>query len=151
MVDVVTKDNRKTLDKILKNFDNCNFEDYIGLMSETDPEETKKGIWNEFGYSGDKRSTVPARPFVEPTYINNEKWIIQQVEKGLRTFRNPRNIMNIVSLRMVEKIRHKIDTMKYPKLAESTVAKKGHGMLLKDSYDMYGAIKTIRKDGGNNG
>lgn len=146
MVDVVTKDNRKILDKILKNFDNCNFEDYIGLMSETDPKATEKGLYNEFG-----TAKAPARPFVEPTYINNEKWIIQQVEKGLRTFRSPRNIMNIVSLRMVEKIRHKIDTMKYPKLAESTVAKKGHGMLLKDSYDMYGAIKTIRKDGGNNG
>lgn len=147
-VSVQVKDDRKKLDKILKNFDNCNFEDYIGLMSDLDPEATKKGIWNEFGYDGDKRSPVPSRPFVEPTYINNEKWIIQQVEKGLRSFRSPRAILNIVSLKMVEKIRHKIDTMKYPKLAESTVKKKGHGKLLKDSYDMYSSIKTIRIDGG---
>ncbi|MGL5712969.1 MAG: hypothetical protein ACRCX2_08115 [Paraclostridium sp.] len=142
-VSVQVKDDRKKLDKILKNFDNCNFEDYIGLMSDLDTEATEKGLFNEFG-----TSKAPSRPFVEPTYINNEKWIIQQVEKGLRSFRSPRAILNIVSLKMVEKIRHKIDTMKYPKLAESTVKKKGHGKLLKDSYDMYSSIKTIRIDGG---
>lgn len=141
MVEVQVEDNRKVIDKILKNFDNCNFEDYVGLFSSVDPVATQKGIWNEFG-----TAKAPARPFIEPTYQSNEKYLQQQVIKHLRQFDSPRDFMRVLSIKMVDKVRHKIDTMKYPKLKESTTIKKGHGKLLKDSYEMYTSITTIRKE-----
>ena len=138
-INVVTKDDRSKLDKILTNFNDVNFEDKIGLLSDVNENATKKGIYNEFG-----TAIAPARPFLEPTYLKNENYIIQQIKKYLRAFENPYNFMNVISSTMVDKIKHKIDKMKYPRLAKSTIARKGHNMLLKDTMEMYEAI-TYRR------
>lgn len=45
---------------------------------------------------------------------------------------------------MVDKIKHKIDVMKYPKLAPSTIIRKGRDDLLKDTEKMYQAITKVR-------
>lgn len=139
-VNVVQKDDRRKIDKILVNFEDCNFEDYIGLISSINPVETQRGIYNEYG-----TANAPARPFIEPTYLKNEKYLIQQVLKNLKKFESPKVFISKLSGEMVEKIRYKIDIMKYPKLAPSTVARKGHDKLLKDTYEMYNAIKTVRR------
>lgn len=139
-IKVVQKDDATKINKILNNFDDCNFEDYIGLISSIDPVETQRGIYNEYG-----TSNAPARPFMEITYLKNEKYLIQQVLKNVKKFESPKVFIAKLSGEMVEKIRHRIDIMKYPKLAPSTVARKGHGKLLKDTNEMYNAIKTIRR------
>lgn len=140
-VNVVTKDDRRKLDKILNNFDNTNFSDYIGLFSEINEKATQKGIFNEFG-----TAKAPARPFVEPTYLKNEKWMIQQVKKNLKKFNSPKVFMTVMSEELVDKTKHTIDVMKYPQLAESTIIKKGNDKLLIDTKEMYEAITTTREE-----
>lgn len=138
-IDVVVKDDRTKIDKILSNFNDVNFEDKVGLLSEVNANATEKGLYNEFG-----TAFAPARPFLVPTFLKNKNYIIQQVKKHLRAFDNPYSFMNDISTTMVQKIKHKIDVMKYPRLADSTVQRKGHDMLLKDTMEMYNAITYKR-------
>ena len=42
--DVVVKDDRTVIDKLIADYDNVNIEYNIGLFASTDPKETKKGI-----------------------------------------------------------------------------------------------------------
>lgn len=136
---VVTKDDRKKLDLIFNNFDNVHFDDYIGIIGELTPNVVDRAIYNEYG-----TPNAPSRPFLEPTVLKNQNYITQQVKKNIRKIINPYDFMNIISQTMVDKIKHKIDTMKYPKLAESTIKRKGRDDLLKDTEEMYKSITYKR-------
>ncbi|MGL4998724.1 MAG: hypothetical protein ACRC5T_07115 [Cetobacterium sp.] len=133
-------DKRAKWDKLLSDYSKGTINDYIGIFASTDKEEAKKAIFNEFG-----TAKAPPRPFLVPTYIDNEKWINQQVLKSLKKLESPRLFMNVISLRLVEKVKHKINTMKHPKLAPSTIKKKGHAKLLIETGDMLNSIKHKRE------
>lgn len=136
---VVTKDNRAKIDLIFSNFDNGNIDDYIGIIGELTPNVVDRAVYNEYG-----TANAPSRPFLEPTVLKNKNYITQQVKKHLRKLENPNDFMNIISQSMVDKIKHKIDTMKYPRLAESTIKRKGRNDLLKDTEEMYRSITYKR-------
>ncbi|MGL5050598.1 MAG: hypothetical protein ACRC6E_08260 [Fusobacteriaceae bacterium] len=133
-------DKKVKWDKLSTNYANGKINDYIGIFASTNKEEAKKAIWNEFG-----TAKAPPRPFIVPTYIDNEKWINQQVLKSLKKLESPKLFMNVISLRLVEKVKHKINTMKHPKLAPSTIKKKGHGKLLVETGDMLSSVKHKRE------
>lgn len=129
------------MDQFIANFDNCNFDEFVGLISNLNPKEAQKGIFNEFG-----TSKAPARPFLEPSYLKNEKWIIQQVIKNAKKLKSPKQTVDEIGDEMVDRIKHKINVMKYPKLAQSTIKRKGRDDLLKDTEKMYQAIRKVRID-----
>jgi len=140
--DVIVKDDRTVIDKLIADYDNFNVEYNIGLFDSTDSEEAQKGIYNEFG-----TSTAPPRPFIEPTILSNEKFLIKKIESELKKLSNPNIFLNDLANIMLNKTRNKIDKMKYPVLSAATIERKGHAKLLKDTYKMYNAIKIIKIKG----
>jgi hypothetical protein len=138
-VTVEITDDQSKLNEILAMGDIVEIEIATGLFRDLDPEATLKGIYNEL-----PNPRVPSRPFVEPTYIGNEKWMQRQVIANLKRGNNPNVFMVDMMNQMVDKIKHRINMGRFVKLADSTIAKKGHALPLKDTMEMYNAIKSRR-------
>jgi len=139
-VEVSKTDNRTLVDNLIKQFD-MNSDYYIGIFADSDPEEAQKGIFNEYG-----TLNAPPRPFLMPTVLANEKFLIQKIESKLKKLENPHMFMNDMANIFLGKVKHKIDVMKYPVLSPLTIQRKGHGKLLKDSYKMYNALQVRKED-----
>lgn len=131
------KDNQDKLDEILDRYGSVTDIAYaVGIFSEDNPEEAKKGILNEKG-----TSKSPSRPFVEPTAISNEKFITQQIKKKLRKNESPETTLSIIADNLVGKVQGRIRGQKFKKLAPSTIKRKGHDTKLIETGEMYNAIK----------
>jgi len=142
-VTVKITDDQTKLNELLA-MNGTNIEIAVGLFSESDPEATLKGQYNEQHTPSPSKTIVPKRPFIEPTYIANEKWLIRMVKFELKKGKHPHIFLTHLMEQMVMKVKHRINMGHFKKLAPSTIKKKGHNLPLKDTMQMYNAIKSRR-------
>lgn len=139
-VTVKIKDDRTKIDELLKLADSpIDVEVAAGIFSNSHPVEAKRAIFNEFG-----TSIAPSRPFVLPTFEANKRGMQKYIVGALRKNKNPEDFLMDLAQDMADKIQSKIIGQRFKKLADSTIARKGHGVKLIDTGEMYDAVIARR-------
>lgn len=95
------------------------------------------GMTKEYGTINE-----PARPFMRNTLADNAEKYSEMSAKAVRKILKFRRTKALDTLgeEMVEDMKRTIDTMTSPRLAPSTVSKKGNAVLLRDTDHMYDNI-----------
>src|SRR6056297_2103170 len=128
-VKITDKNNFNQLEKYLKK----NIL-YVGVFGGSGSKLYEKALHNEYG-----TATIPKRSFIRTTFDENIKKIQRLFKKRMQIFldsggqNNLTNVYNALGILLQGKIRDKIDSIKTPPNAESTIKAKGSSKPLIDT------------------